>query len=146
MTATGDLVDQVTFDVERGKIREFARATFAADPIYTDEQAAAERRFPDVVATPTYAVVTAHHRNQREWVLGLGLDIARVVMGSSHWEYRRPFVAGDRITATRRVLTDERKQASRGALRILTLETEYTDDEGSVVLVQRDVVIERPNS
>jgi acyl dehydratase len=144
MAATGDLVDRVTFDVERGKIREFALATFAVDPIYTDRQAAAERDFPDVVGTPTYGIVTAHHRNQREWVLSLGLDIARVVMGSSRWEYRRPFVAGDRITATRRVLTDERKQASRGALRILTLETEYTDDQGCVVLVQRDVVIERP--
>jgi acyl dehydratase len=144
MATTADLVDEVTFDVERGKIREFARATFAVDPVYTDRQAAVERKFPDVVATPTYAVVTAHHRNQREWVLSLGLDIARVVMGSSRWEYRRPFVVGDCITATRRVLNDEQKQASRGSLRILTLETEYTDDEGSIVLVQRDVVIERP--
>jgi acyl dehydratase len=144
MAETGDLVDEVAFDVERGKIREFALATFAADPIYTDRQAAAERGFPDAVATPTYGVVTAHYRNQREWVISLGLDITRVVMGSSRWEYRRPLVVGDRIAATRRVLNDERKHGSRGTLRILTLETEYADHEGSIVLVQRDVVIERP--
>jgi hypothetical protein len=43
MAATGGLVDEVAFDVERGKIREFALATFAADPISTDRQASAER-------------------------------------------------------------------------------------------------------
>lgn len=143
MLETGFVVDEVEFDVERGKVREFALATLAVDPVYTDQKVAADRGLPDVVATPTYAVVTGHYRRQREWVANLGLDLARVVMGSSRWDYRRPLVAGDHMTATRRVLSDQEKRGSRGMLRILTLETEYQDLGGSVVLVQRDVVVER---
>lgn len=144
MVARGYVVDEVSFDVERGKIGEFARATYAADEVYTSRSVAAVRGFADVVATPTYGVVTAHHRDQRRWVADLGLDITRVVMGSAGWEYRRPLTVGDHITATRRVVSDELRSGNKGTLRILNLKTEYRDQNGDVALVQRDVVIERP--
>ena len=138
------VVDVVTFDVERGKIREFARATFARDTVYTDRALAVARGHEDVLATPTYVAVSLHYRNQSDWVAGLGLDVGRVVVGSVRWKFRRPMVVGDAIVGTRRVVNDERKPGSGGHLRILTLETEFVDASGHVVATQEDTVIERP--
>jgi hypothetical protein len=138
------VVDVVSFDVERGKVREFARATFAEDTVHVDRDEAVARGHADVVATPTYVVVSLHYRDQREWVARLGLDITRVVVGSVRWTYRRPMVIGDRIVGTRRVVADERKPGSGGELRVLTLRTDFVDATGQVVVTEEDVVIERP--
>jgi acyl dehydratase len=140
----GDVVDQVVFDVERGKIAEFARATFTEDPVHTDRASARAAGFADVLATPTHVVVAGHHRDQRGFVATLGLALERVVVGSTTWRYLRPLAAGDSVRGTRRVVADEHRESSRGgALRIVTLETEYTDDEGSPVILVREVLIER---
>ena len=51
------VVDEVAFDVERGKIREFARATHSQDPVHADLAAAREAGFEHELATATHVVV-----------------------------------------------------------------------------------------
>lgn len=136
---TADFVDEVTFDVERGKILEFARATFAEDPVHVSEAAARAAGFERVPATPTHVVVAGHHRDQRGFVEKLGLTFERVVVGSVKWTYLRPLLAGDRVHGVRRVAGDRRK----GALRIVTLETDYVDTAGASVVRVRETLIER---
>jgi acyl dehydratase len=136
---TADFVDEVTFDVEQGKILEFARATFAEDPIHVSEAAAQTAGFAATPATPTHVVVAGHHRDQHGFVEKLGLAFERVVVGSVKWTYRRPLLAGDRLHGVRRVVGDRRK----GALRIVTLETDYVDPAGESVVLVREVLIER---
>lgn len=137
-------MDEVAFEVERGKIREFARATGASDPVHVDPEAAAARGHEDVLATATHVVVSGHHRDQRAFVAGLGLDIRRIVVGSTAWEYLRPLRAGDALDGVRRVLADETKPGRNGvSMRLVTLETEYVDRSGEVVVRQREVLIER---
>jgi acyl dehydratase len=140
----GEVVDVVSFDVERGKIHELARATFAEDAVHTDPAAAAERGHRDVIATPTYVVVSLHHRDQRGWVARLGLDIERVVVGSVDWTYHRPLVVGDTVVGTRRLVRDEPKTTRGGEVRVLTLSTDFVDAAGHLVATQTDTVVERP--
>jgi acyl dehydratase len=143
VTLVGQVLDEVAFDVERGKIREFSRATFTEDPLHTTVDAARAAGFDDVLATPTHVVVAGHHRDQRGFVEKLGLAIERVVVGSVKWTYLRPLRAGDSLHGVRRVLSDEHRSGKRGTLRLVTLETEYVDPDGVVVLRQREVLIER---
>ncbi|MGW5519193.1 FAS1-like dehydratase domain-containing protein [Nocardia africana] len=140
----GAVLDVVSFEVEAGKVREFATATHAADAIYTDGKAATEAGFAGIPATPTHVVVAGHHRNQQQFVQALGLAIERVVVGSVEWHYTRPPVVGDRLTGTRRVADDTTKAGKRGGeMRLVTLETEWVDDTGDTVVTQREVLIER---
>jgi acyl dehydratase len=134
-----DFVDEVTFAVEQGKILEFARATFARDPVHTSEAAALAAGFPAVPATPTHVVVAGHHRDQRGFVDRLGLAFERVVVGSVKWTYRRPLVTGDRLHGVRRIVGDRRK----GALRIVTLQTDYVDADGKSAVLVEETLIER---
>ncbi|SBW22772.1 FAS1-like dehydratase domain-containing protein [Protofrankia symbiont of Coriaria ruscifolia] len=143
----GTVVDEVAFDVERGKIWEFSRATFTTDPVHTDADAARTAGFDDLLATPTHVVVAGHRRDQRAFVEKLGLALERVVVGSVRWQYLRPLQAGDSLRGVRRVVGDERRDGKRGgSMRIVTLETEYVDSAGTPVVRQQDVLIERGKS
>lgn len=129
----GTVVDRVAFTVEQGKVLELATATGATDPAHRDEG----------LATATHVVVAAHHRDQQAFVDALGLDITRVVVGSVSWDYARPLRVGDELVGTRTVVADEIRAGRRATNRLVTLETEYADRAGSVVVRQREVLVER---
>lgn len=140
----GTVLDVVSFEVEAGKVLEFARATHAVDPVHTDPAAAGAAGFGRIPATPTHVVVAGHHRDQQGFVRALGLAIERVVVGSVDWEYARPLVVGDRLTGTRRVVDDTIRDGKRGGtLRLVTLETAWVDQLGATAVTQREVLIER---
>jgi acyl dehydratase len=140
----GTEVDTVRYEVEAGKIREFAVSSRAGDPVHTDPLVAKARGFDHVLATATHSVVAGHYRDQRGFVARLGLDIRRIVVGSTRWEYLRPLASGDVLHGTRRVVGDETKTSSTGStMRLVTLETDYVDADGQVSLKQREVLIER---
>jgi acyl dehydratase len=126
----GTVVDECSFAVEAGKVREFARAIQdPSDP---------------VGGVPlTFSVVAGHYRDARAAVEKLGLDIKRVVVGEVEWEYSRPLVVGDDLSA-RRVVADvkTREGARGGSMTLVTLETEFRDANGEVALRQREVLIE----
>lgn len=144
--SVGDVVDSVDIVVERGKVREFARASATADPVHRDAAAAAAAGFTSIPATLTHTVVTGHVRDQRGFVAALGLTMERIVVGSVSWEYARPLLAGDELHAERRVESDERKEGRSGPMRIVTLVTTFTDSSGSIAAVQRETLIERAAS
>lgn len=140
----GTLVDEVRFTVEQGKVAEFARATQARDSIHVEPSVAAEAGLANLAATATHVVVAGHQRHQRAFVDALGLDLKRIVVGSVKWRYNRPLVVGDQVHGIRRVIADDSKQGKRGGLmRILTLQTEFTDTSGEVVVTQEEVLIEK---
>lgn len=143
-TDVGRVIDTVSFTVEEGKIREFARATFAESEVHVNDQAAIAAGHAGIAATATHSVVSGHHRDQRAFVDALGLALERVVVGSVDWSYTRTLVVGDRLTGTRRVVADAVKEGKRGgSMRILTLETEFVDAAGAIALRQREQIIER---
>jgi acyl dehydratase len=139
----GELVDEVELPVERGKIREFARATFTTDPVHTNEPVARTAGFAGIPATATYTVGVGHYRDQAAFVERLGMSISRIVVGSVSWNYLRVLVEGDVLTATRVVESDESRVGKSGPLRIVTLATRFVDQRGDLALVQREVLIER---
>lgn len=141
--SVGEL-DRIEYDIERGKIREFVRATFTTDPAHTDRDAARAAGFADVPATLTHTVVAGHQRDQRKFVDTLGLALERVVVGSVKWTYLRPLIAGDHVVGTRRIVDDIQREGKRGgSMRIVTLETEYVDTDGDPVVRLEEVLIER---
>ncbi len=86
--------------VGREKVREFARAVFATNPVNLDVDAARAAGYADIVAPPTFAVVV-----QEQTLAQLlaepdaGIDFSRVVHGEQRFSFTRPIVAGDLLTA-----------------------------------------------
>jgi hypothetical protein len=125
----GLVIDEVDFPVEEGKLREFAIAVGDAD----------------LGSVPlTLSTVAGHWRDQAAMVAALGLDLPRIVVGGSEWEYHAPVAVGDRLRGRRVVRSVAQKQSARGPMTLITLETRFTRGDGQLAIVQRDTVIELP--
>lgn len=131
--AIGFVVDSVSFPIEEGKLREFAIAS-GGDP---------DAVLAGGVLPPTFAAVAGHWRDQAAMVRELQLDIRRVVVGGSEWEYGAPAWIGDRLAGDR-VVTDVAVKSS--GMLILTLTTTLRRGDGAIVVTQRDTIIQLPAS
>ena len=69
----------------------------------------------------------------------LGLDFTRVVHGEQEYEWVRPLVVGDALTARATIESIRAK----GGLEFLTLRTEMRDREGALVVVGRSSLVVR---
>jgi acyl dehydratase len=119
------------YQVGREKIREFATALGATDPVYHDPEAARALGHPDVIAPPTFPVVVTAAASRR--IIddpGLGVDFSRVVHGDQRFAYRRPVVAGDELVCTSEI----EEITSRGGHDFLTTRTEVATTAGELVV------------
>lgn len=126
--------------VGREKVREFARAVFAANPVNLDPEAAQAAGYDDVVAPPTFPVVV------QELTLAQllaepdsGIDFSRVVHGDQRFTSTRPIVAGDLLTATLTVSSVK----TLGAHAMVTAETSIADAAGEHVVTAVSTLVVR---
>ncbi len=71
----GQRVPEHTVDVERGRLRFFARATGQLDPVYTDVEAARGAGHRDLPVPPTFLLCLDSERpNPTALVDSLGID------------------------------------------------------------------------
>jgi len=128
------------YEVSRVKIAEFADAIGDRNPLFRDRAAAQAAGYPDVIAPPTFAIVISMGSTARAVAdPGLGLNYAMVVHGEQRFEYSRPIVAGDVVTA-RSTITDIR-DAGRNVL--LTAQTEIRAADGEHVCTAYNTLVER---
>jgi acyl dehydratase len=136
-------LDEVTFPVERGKVREFVRALHEHDPIYQDGEAAAAAGFTAIPAPLTFPMVAMMWRERDAAIEDLGFDFKRLLHGGTTWEYLRPLLVGDEITVKRSVAAVNRREGKRGGvMTFVTVDTEITDATGDVVARQTDTLIQ----
>ena len=126
--------------VGREKVREFARAVFATNPINLDPEAARAAGHTDVVAPPTFPVVVQERTLAQ--LLGdtdAGIDFGRVVHGDQRFEYTRPIVAGDELTARLTVTAVK----TLGGNSMVTAATEISDAAGEHVVTATSTLVVR---
>jgi acyl dehydratase len=145
MTVNPDLVGREfppvgPYLVGREKIREFARAVFATNPVYLDVDAARAAGHADVVAPPTFPVVV------QELTLAqllaepdANIDFSRVVHGDQRFSYSREVVAGDELTATLSVTSVK----TLGGHSMVTSESVMTDSSGDHVVTATSTLVVR---
>lgn len=126
--------------VGREKVREFARAVFATNPVNLDVDAARAAGYDDIVAPPTFAVVV-----QEQTLAQLlsepdaGIDFSRVVHGEQRFSFSRPIVAGDVLTA---VLTVASVKTLAGNAMVTALSA-ITDAAGHHVVTASSTLVVR---
>jgi acyl dehydratase len=129
-----------TYEVSLEKIREFATAVGADDPVHHDREVARSAGHPDVVAPTTFAVVFTWPATRR--VVddpALGLDFSRVVHRDQSLEATRPLHAGDVVTTV--VAVDEIRELAGHD--VVTFRCDVTDADGDAVLTTRATLVGR---
>jgi acyl dehydratase len=126
--------------VGREKVREFARAVFASDPINLDVDAARAAGHADLVAPPTFPIVLQEATlAQLLAEPDAGIDFTRVVHGDQRFSYSRPIVAGDELTARLNVTSVK----TLGGHSMITSESAITDAAGEHVVTAISTLVVR---
>ncbi len=128
------------YEVGREKLREFADAIGDGNPLYSSRAAAQEAGYRDVIAPPTFPNVISMASS---WAVladpGLNLNYAMVVHGEQRFEYTRPLMAGDVVTA--QVTISDIRQVGRNSM--LTTTTEIRTVAGEHVCTAYSTIVER---
>jgi hypothetical protein len=134
--STGDLAGRTAsafeMDLERGKIREFARATLSSND---DHLLGREPVIP-----PTFLIAARIWQGPCSSVwTGVKRDLSRVLHGEQEFVFHgEPPRAGLRMHATERIDQVFRKHGKRGGDMLFTvIVTEFRDEEGTLLAESR---------
>ena len=136
-SAVGTTGESFDMAVERGKIREFARATKSQNPEYLDD--------PAPVSPPTFLVTSAFWSppGGARWG-ALKLDMRRVLDGGREFVFHGPPPkAGTTLTSQARVEDIYEKEGKRGGtMTFVVTVQEFRDEAGNLVAEMRSTAIE----
>ncbi|MGH2785184.1 MAG: FAS1-like dehydratase domain-containing protein [Actinomycetota bacterium] len=124
--------------VERGKIREFAKAILDDNPAYEGD---------DPPVPPTFTMAMAHWPAPSGGgganLSKLGLDLLRVLHGGQEYEYLGEIKEGDKLSTRSRISDVYEKEGKRGGtLTFVTSETTFTNQRGEDVLIARTILVQ----
>jgi acyl dehydratase len=136
---------QVIWEVERGKIRELAKAIGDPNPIYMDKDAAISEGHKDSPAPATFLTVPIMWSSSLPAILtDLGINFMKLLHGEESYEYYKEIYPGDLITATPKVAAIEEKTNKAGKkMDMVTIELLYTNQRGEKVAKATSLLVER---
>jgi len=130
--------------VERGRIKDFARALGDLNPFYLDDQVGAASEWGDIIAPPTFAASFRDERADSGALLrDLGVDISRVLHGEQEFEIHRQLRPGETYLCRTKVLDIYEKAGKSGPMAFVVRETAITDTTGEIVATMRHVTVIR---
>jgi acyl dehydratase len=143
-----------TFEVEKGKIAEFAMAIYQKEnkdqvnPLYVNREAAKKAGYQDITAPPTFQTCFAL------WASGglmpliqkLNINLIRLLHGEEEYDYLGAIHPGDIMTGKSKVVDmyDKEKKDKPGKFMEFTvIETEIRNQRGELVIKSRSTLVER---
>jgi acyl dehydratase len=127
--AIGREYPPVTYTVGREKIREYANAIGADNPVHHDREAALAAGFRDLVAPPMFCVVYSGPAIA-PGVLDpeVGMNLAMMVHAGQEFIWGEPVCAGDEITTSAKV-TEIYERDGKGFYVFESVSTNQDGDE-----------------
>ena len=130
--------------VERGKIKEFARAVGDLNPFYVEDTVGRASPWGDIIAPPTFAITFRDESADTNALLrDLGTDISRVLHGEQEFELHRPLQPGQTYLCRAKVLDVYEKTGKSGPMAFVVRETTVTDSSNEIVATLRHITVVR---
>jgi acyl dehydratase len=136
------------FEIEAGKVEEFARAIGDDNPAHGDEAAANTQGFEEIPAPLTFIRTAYFPRYRPDDIeeirpFDLGFHPEYSVHGEQEYEFERPLYVGDVLTGEVELTNVYQREGSRGGtMTFAEYRFEYRDEDGNLVLTERQTVIE----
>ncbi|HWU78412.1 MAG TPA: MaoC family dehydratase N-terminal domain-containing protein [Rhodanobacter sp.] len=129
-----------TLQLERGRLRAFARAIGEIDPVYVDVQAARTAGYPDLPAPPTFLFAAEQDSGtQMAMAKAMGISLDKLLHGEQGFTYHRPTCAGDTVTVRTRV--SEIYDRKGGALEFVVTLSDVRNQHDELVAELRGVLV-----
>ena len=138
----GRVLSKGTIEVEKGRLRSFAKATGQLDPIYSSEAAAKEAGHPSLPVPPSFLFcLNSETFDLTEALKVLQMDLGRILHAEQSFDYHKMAYAGDELTFETKVADVYEKKG--GALLFVVQETRVTNRKGERVADMRCTLVER---
>ena len=129
-------------DVEKGRLRFFAKATGQDDPIYRDDAAAKQAGHPSLPVPPTFLFcLEMDGPKPTEARDLLQMDLGKLLHGEQSFVYHAMAYAGDRLSYAGRIVDIYDKK--NGALEFVVIESTVTNQHNALVAELRKVTVIR---
>jgi acyl dehydratase len=133
-----------TITVERGKIKEFARAIGDLSPFYLDDAVGRASEWGDIIAPPTFPVTFRDESADTSSMLrDLGVDISRILHGEQEFEHFKPIRPGETYLCRSRITDIYEKAGRSGPMAFVVREMAVTDGENEIVCLVRHITVVR---
>lgn len=143
-----------TFEVEKGKIAEFAMAISQKEdkdqvnPLYVNREAAQKVGYKDIIAPPTFQTCFPLWAGGglMPVIQSLGINIFKLLHGEEEYDYLGAIHPGDIMTGKAKVVDmyDKEKKDKPGKFMEFTvIETEIRNQRGELVIKSRSTLVER---
>jgi acyl dehydratase len=130
--------------VERGKIKEFARAIGDLNPFYLDDRVGQASEFGDIIAPPTFLTTFRDEAADSGALLReLGTDISRLLHGEQEFELQRPIRPGETFLCRTRIVDVYEKTGRSGPMAFVVREMSVTDKANEIVATARHITVVR---
>jgi len=130
-------------EVEKGRLRFFAKAIGETDPVYFDDDAARAAGYRALPVPPTFLMcLESEGRNPQAIVEDvMGFDLGRILHAEQEFNYHRMAYAGDVLTFDTRIVDVYEKKG--GALQFVVQETRVSNQDGEHVADIRSSLVQR---
>jgi acyl dehydratase len=131
-----------TAEVEKGRLRFFAKAIGETNPVYTDEAAAKAAGHKGLPVPPTFLMcLQGEGRDLGEMLNILGFDLGRILHAEQEFIYHKMAYAGDTLTFDTKVSDVYEKKG--GALQFVVNTTRVTNQQGEHIADVRASLVQR---
>lgn len=138
----GRIVYRHSVEVEKGRLRFFAKAIGEMDPVYTDDAAAAAQGYTRLPVPPTFLFCLEMERlDPYGWFDAVGLELPKILHGGQSFSYLLPCYAGDILSFEARI--DDVYEKNDGALEFVVTSTRVHNQHGEHVAGLRSVIAQR---
>lgn len=138
----GQETKEFVWEIEKGKIGDFADAIADDNPAYYDEDHHVENSaLRGIVAPLTFGTRLNFIRGAER--IDLKLDWHKVLHGEQQFEYFKPVRPGDKLYCKTKIVDIYEKSGRSGTMTFAVAETTCRDKNGEIVLIARGTTIER---
>lgn len=130
-----------TVTVERGRIKDFARAIGDLNPFYLDDEVGHASQWGDIIAPPTFPI---SFRDESGALLeDLGTEVSRLLHGEQEFEVFRQLRPGETYLCRSTIVDQYEKAGKTGPMAFVVRETAVTDHDNEIVAKMRSITVVR---
>ncbi len=138
----GHRFEPFSVEVEKGRLKFFAKAIGQTDPVYTDEAAARLAGHPSLPVPPTFLFcLEMDSPNPGALRDLLDIPVPKVLHGEQRFTYHAMAFAGDTLTFEQRIADIYAKKG--GSLEFIARETRVTNQHGTHVADLHGITVVR---
>lgn len=136
----------IPFEVERGRLRFFAKAIGLTNPIYLDVEAARRAGHRDLPVPPTFISLSLELELPEPfgWLAELGADLTKTTHAEQSFVYHKLAYAKDQLLLRRRIIDVYVKKG--GALEFVVKRTDVMRGDEHLAEVQSVTVLKHPEA